>query len=118
LRFDLVDRLNLWLYPLLLGSGTRVFADGAVPAGLRLIESVTYPSGTLRLADQTAGVSVCDNIAIEEQDLQRLQEMTSERGRRGSDGPEDPIGAPQHRARTAEWRPAGRATVGSCRHRP
>ena len=27
LRFGLVDRLNLWLYPLLLGSGKHVFAD-------------------------------------------------------------------------------------------
>jgi dihydrofolate reductase len=55
LRFGLVDRLELWLYPLLLGSGKRVFADGTVPTALRLIESVTYPNGTLQLAYETAG---------------------------------------------------------------
>ena len=44
LRFGLVDRLNLWLYPLLLGSGKQVFADGTVPTALRLTESVTYPT--------------------------------------------------------------------------
>jgi dihydrofolate reductase len=55
LRFGLVDRLNLWQYPLLLGSGKRVFADGTVPTALRLIESVTYPNGTLQLTYDTAG---------------------------------------------------------------
>jgi dihydrofolate reductase len=72
LRFGLVDRLNLWLYPLLLGSGKQVFADGTVPTALRLTESVTYPNGTLHLAYETAGVPTYGNLAIEEQDLQRL----------------------------------------------
>jgi dihydrofolate reductase len=56
LRSGLVDRLHLWLYPLLLGSGKRVFADGTVPAALRLTESVTYPKGALHLIYETAGV--------------------------------------------------------------
>ena len=55
LRFGLVDRLNLWQYPVLLGSGKQVFADGTVPTALRLIESVTYPSGTLQLTYDIAG---------------------------------------------------------------
>ncbi len=72
LRFGLVDRLNLWLYPLLLGSGKQVFADGTVPTALRLTESVTYPSGTLHLAYETAGAPTYGNLAIDEQDRQRL----------------------------------------------
>ena len=63
LRFGLVDRLNLWLYPLLLGSGKQVFADGTVPTALRLTESVTYPSGTLHLAYETAGAPTYGNLA-------------------------------------------------------
>ena len=63
LRFGLVDRLNLWLYPLLLGSGKRVFADGTVPTALRLTESVTYPSGTLQLTYETAGAPTYGTIA-------------------------------------------------------
>jgi len=55
LHFGLVDRLELWLYPLLLGSGKQVFGDGTVPATLRLIESVTYPSGTVQLTYDLAG---------------------------------------------------------------
>ena len=55
LRLGLVDRLELWLYPLVLGSGKQVFGDGTVPTALRLIESVTYPNGVLQLAYDTAG---------------------------------------------------------------
>ena len=64
LRFGLVDRLNLWLYPLLLGSGKKVFADGTVPTALRLTESVTYSSGTLHLAYEAVGVPTYGNLAI------------------------------------------------------
>ncbi|MGZ4691911.1 MAG: dihydrofolate reductase family protein, partial [Acidimicrobiia bacterium] len=35
LRFGLVDRFHLWLYPLLLGSGKQVFGDGTMPTALR-----------------------------------------------------------------------------------
>ena len=72
LRSGLVDRLNLWLYPLLLGSGKQVFADGTVPTALRLTESVTYPNGTLQLAYETTGVPTYGDLAIEADDLQRL----------------------------------------------
>ena len=65
LRFGLVDRLELWMYPLLLGSGKRVFADGTVPTALRLTESVTYPSGTLQLVYETAGEPTYGDMASE-----------------------------------------------------
>ena len=55
LRSGLVDRLELWMYPVLLGRGKRVFADGTVPTTLRLIESVTHPNGMLQLTYDTAG---------------------------------------------------------------
>jgi dihydrofolate reductase len=64
LRFDLVDRLNLWQYPLLLGSGKKVFDDGTQPIALRLTESVTYPSGTLHLTYETVGAPTYGNLAI------------------------------------------------------
>jgi dihydrofolate reductase len=62
LRFGLVDRMNLWVFPLLLGSGKRVFTDGTVPTALRLTESVTYPSGTLHLTYEAAGVPTYGTI--------------------------------------------------------
>jgi dihydrofolate reductase len=74
LRHGLVDRLNLWLYPLLLGSGKQVFAEGTMPTALRLTESVTYANGTLQLTYDTAGEPVYGNLAIGTDDMQRLAE--------------------------------------------
>jgi dihydrofolate reductase len=38
LRERLFDRLDLWLHPITLGAGKKVFAGGAVPANLTLLE--------------------------------------------------------------------------------
>lgn len=46
----LYDRLNLWVYPIVLGEGKKVFAGGAVPTNLRLTEpAVTSPKGAVML---------------------------------------------------------------------
>jgi len=47
LRHGLVDRLSIWTYPVVLGSGKRLFEGGALPNTLRLVDAVTYPSGTI-----------------------------------------------------------------------
>lgn len=65
LRFGLVDRLNVWLFPVLLGSGERMFADGTVPTALRLTESVTHARGTLQLTYETAGAPAFGNLALD-----------------------------------------------------
>lgn len=73
LRLGLVDRLDLWLYPLLLGSGKQLFGEGTSPAALRLAASVTYPNGTLHLTYETAGVPTYGNLALlDAPDLDRL----------------------------------------------
>lgn len=66
LRFGLVDRLSMWLFPLVLGSGKQLFADGTVPTSLHLTESVTYPNGTIHLVYETAGAPTYGNMASEE----------------------------------------------------
>ena len=44
----LFDRLSLWIYPILLGTGKKVFADGTVPSNLTLIEpAITSPRGVV-----------------------------------------------------------------------
>lgn len=65
LQAGLVDRLNLWQYPLVLGTGKRVFGDGAVPAALRLTGSVSYDTGALQLTYETAGEPTYGNMADE-----------------------------------------------------
>jgi dihydrofolate reductase len=36
IRNNLVDRYRLWVFPVVLGSGKRLFADGTVPSALKL----------------------------------------------------------------------------------
>jgi hypothetical protein len=47
LRHDLVDAYRLWVFPLLLGTGKRLFAEGTVPIGLRLVETSTSATGVV-----------------------------------------------------------------------
>jgi dihydrofolate reductase len=50
LREQLFDRLDLWVYPILLGVGKKVFAGGAVPTNVTLLEPATSsPTGTVHL---------------------------------------------------------------------
>jgi dihydrofolate reductase len=45
LKNDLVDEYRLFIYPVVLGSGKRLFASGTVPAALKQVESVTTGKG-------------------------------------------------------------------------
>jgi dihydrofolate reductase len=46
----LVDGLHLFVYPLTLGSGLRMFPEGATPAKLSLASSEAYDNGVIHLA--------------------------------------------------------------------
>ena len=52
---DLVDEYRLWVFPVLLGSGERLFGDGLAPVGLRLVSSRTSESGVVVHTYQPAG---------------------------------------------------------------
>ena len=45
LDHDLVDRLNLLVFPVIVGAGRRLFPDQGIATGLALDESRTTPSG-------------------------------------------------------------------------
>jgi dihydrofolate reductase len=47
LRHELVDELRLLTFPVVLGTGKRLFGEGAVPAAMRLTESRTTSTGTV-----------------------------------------------------------------------
>ncbi|HEU4756593.1 MAG TPA: dihydrofolate reductase family protein [Agromyces sp.] len=59
LAADLVDRLNLYLYPIAFGTGKRLFDTGTVPAAFRLAEPPrAFPKGAVSLVYERAGVPV------------------------------------------------------------
>ena len=55
LRHDLVDELWLKIFPLTLGPGKRLFADGTIPAAFALQEYKTSPKGVIIASYQRAG---------------------------------------------------------------
>ncbi|MFA5106624.1 MAG: dihydrofolate reductase family protein [Candidatus Micrarchaeia archaeon] len=55
LKNDLVDELWLKIFPVTLGSGKRLFAQGTIPAGFKLIESSVSPSGVIFASYARAG---------------------------------------------------------------
>ena len=44
---DLVDEFHLLVFPVLLGSGKRLFAEGTVPSGLKLVGTTALSTGVL-----------------------------------------------------------------------
>lgn len=64
---QLFDQLNLWVYPILLGTGKQVFAGGSVPTNLRLVAPAeTSPGGSVHLqyerVDGTPGTGSMDDL--------------------------------------------------------
>jgi dihydrofolate reductase len=55
LRHNLIDRFRVLVYPVLVGSGKRLFADGVVPAALKLVSSSVSPTGVVMSVYEPAG---------------------------------------------------------------
>jgi dihydrofolate reductase len=55
MKDELVDRYNVWVYPVLLGSGKRLFAEGTMPTALRLLESRAFGNGAVLLSYELTG---------------------------------------------------------------
>ena len=44
---ELVDEYRIWVFPLVLGQGKRLFEKGVPPRGLTLVETRNTPRGVL-----------------------------------------------------------------------
>ena len=55
IRNNLVDRYRLWVFPVVVGSGKRLFADGTVPSGLKLVDIKVSTTGVMIGTYEPAG---------------------------------------------------------------
>jgi dihydrofolate reductase len=55
LKHDLVDELWLKIFPVTLGHGKRLFAEGTIPAAFELVESKVSPKGVIFANYKTKG---------------------------------------------------------------
>ncbi len=65
LRHNLVDQYRLMVFPVVVGSGKRLFADGAVPAGLKLVDSTVSTTGVVIGTYEPAGDIVTGTFALD-----------------------------------------------------
>jgi dihydrofolate reductase len=64
MRHNLVDQYRLWVFPLVIGSGKRLFADGTIPSALKLIDSKVSTTGVVIATYEPAGEIVTGSFAL------------------------------------------------------
>jgi len=65
LRHDLVDRYRLWVFPLVIGSGKRLFSGGTIPSALKLVDSSVSTTGVVIGTYEPAGEIVTGSFALD-----------------------------------------------------
>jgi dihydrofolate reductase len=65
LAHNLVDQFRLWVFPVVSGSGKRLFADGTMPSGLRLVDHKVSTTGVVMGTWEPAGEIVTGTFGAE-----------------------------------------------------
>jgi dihydrofolate reductase len=55
LKRDLIDTLRLWQFPVVIGTGKRLFGDGAIPRAFRLVDTQMSSTGAVLHVYERAG---------------------------------------------------------------
>lgn len=66
MNHDLVDRYNLWFFPVVVGTGKRLFSDGSVAGGLRLADTTISSTGVIIGRYEPAGAIEYGSFAPDE----------------------------------------------------
>ena len=65
IRHNLVDQYRLWVFPLVIGSGKRLFSEGTVPSALKLVDSTVSTTGVVIGIYEPAGEIVTGSFALD-----------------------------------------------------
>jgi dihydrofolate reductase len=63
LRHNLVDQFRLWVFPLVIGSGKRLFSEGTIPSGLTLVDHKVSTTGVVIGTYEPAGEILTGSFA-------------------------------------------------------
>jgi dihydrofolate reductase len=83
LEHDLVDEFRIWTFPVVVGPGKRLFGQGTVPAGLRLVDSKTSSTGVVMATYRPAGAIDHGSFAFENptpEEAARRKRLAQEEG--------------------------------------
>jgi dihydrofolate reductase len=57
LKHDLIDTLRLWQFPVVIGTGKRLFGEGTIPASFRLVDTQhTTPGAVLHVYERAGAL--------------------------------------------------------------
>ncbi|HYW14688.1 MAG TPA: dihydrofolate reductase family protein [Allosphingosinicella sp.] len=73
LSAGLIDRLVLMTFPVILGSGKKLFGDGSAPAAMRMVEHRVTPRGNVIAAYEPDGAVEPGSFATEEPSAAELE---------------------------------------------
>ncbi|MGI0014107.1 MAG: dihydrofolate reductase family protein [Nitrososphaera sp.] len=65
LKHDLIDEFRLKIFPITLGTGKRLFGEGTIPAGFKLVDSKTSTTGVIIATYERAGKVKTGSFALE-----------------------------------------------------
>jgi dihydrofolate reductase len=65
MRHNLVDRYRLWVFPVVVGSGKRLFSDGTIPSALRLVDTTVSTTGVVIGTYEPAGEIVTGSFGLD-----------------------------------------------------
>jgi dihydrofolate reductase len=66
LKNDLINKLHVWIFPLTIGSGKRLFAEGTLPANFKLTDSKVSTTGVIIATYERGGKLETGSFALEE----------------------------------------------------
>ncbi|MPZ68058.1 MAG: dihydrofolate reductase [Actinobacteria bacterium] len=66
IRHGLIDEFRIWTFPVVVGPGKRLFDDGTIPSGLKLVDSKVFSTGVLMATYEPAGEIPIGSFALEE----------------------------------------------------
>jgi dihydrofolate reductase len=76
MKHGLIDEYRLWIYPVVLGDGRRLFREGAAPSAFKLVEARTTSTGVVVHVYRAAGKPTYGEIDLGQVDQGRRVDPT------------------------------------------
>jgi len=81
LKNDLIDEIRVWTFPLTVGTGKRLFGEGTIPVGLKLLDYKISATGVSIATYAGSGKVKTGSIALDnptEAELIRRKRLEAE----------------------------------------
>jgi dihydrofolate reductase len=73
LKHNLIDEFRLWISPIVLGQGKRLFGNGTVPAGLELLDTEQATTGAVLHVYRVGGEPTYGSFALEQPSVEEIE---------------------------------------------